>query len=203
MYYENLENLPFRASMRRSVKGGHCWHDSYGSKIREFYIWLYAFLRSNIGKSFNDAYSILCKKYPNNIGWLNPKEQFKRRFEDSKYRRSRYYVDENGVIRYRRLRPPRKISILVPTAKARSTYRFKRCPNFIRNVLWILPYERRIIAKVTGRITFDEYIKIRNSYYWEETKPFLEEMNDSEYEIAWKGCRRYCQLRAEKKLQRT
>lgn len=198
MHYEDLENLPFRASMRRSTKTGY-WHDTYGSKIREFYVWLYAFLRSSIGKSFNDAYSALCKKYPNNIGWLSPKDQFKWRFDDGPgYRRYGYYVDEDGMIRYKRLRQPRKISITVPTAKARSTYRFKSHHGFIGDILWILPYSRRTIVEVTGRITFDEYIQIRNSSYWGKAKLFLEEMDDSEYEIAWKGCRRYSQLRAEK-----
>ncbi len=127
MIYEQFEDLPFRGSMARTSK--HERNDNYGSKLSHFFRWLHRFAHSSVGKSFDMAYHYVCKRYPNNIGYISPKDEFK--LEVNYYGdpwKSRWYrelyVDAEGVIRDNKPEP-RDRFLKVPVLEKKFYYKLK------------------------------------------------------------------------------
>ena len=103
----DLEELPKKLSMRNSAKYGNCnwkpyvYHNS--RKLKMLYNRIDHFLKSSIGKKFDDVYSEFRQKFPEHFAHINLVENFKssfREYQDHYVSRenSSYYVDENGLI---------------------------------------------------------------------------------------------------------
>lgn len=192
MLYKNIEDYPFRASMRRSTKDGYYWHYNYGSKLNAFFTWLDNFLESCVGKPLNYAYSALCKRYPNYLGRINPRKMFRRYIEYD------YLVDDDGIIRKKdRYRRERRC-IKVPVKKVKTLYKFNWWSSLNHKYLYnvLSAKEIRVILK-TGNLSSIQYTRILESPYWEKLKDNIDVTETYEYETYLKGTRQYSKLRAE------
>lgn len=104
----DLEELPKKLSMRNSAKYGNCnwkpWVYRYRcSKLRMMYHRIDKFIKSRIGKSYDEVYSEFRKKFPEYFAGVNLVENFKSSFREYQdhyvsWENSSYYVDENGLI---------------------------------------------------------------------------------------------------------
>lgn len=103
----DLEELPNKLSMRNSAKYGNCnwkpyvYHNS--RKLKMIYHKIDHFLKSSIGKKFDDIYSEFRQKFPERFAHINLVENFKSSFREYQdhyvsWENSSYYVDENGLI---------------------------------------------------------------------------------------------------------
>ena len=103
----DLEELPKKLSMRNSAKYGNCnwkpyvYHSS--RKLKMIYHKIDHFLKSGIGKKFDDVYSEFRQKFPERFAHINLIENFKSSFREYQdhyinCENSSYYVDENGLI---------------------------------------------------------------------------------------------------------
>lgn len=197
--YSELEELPFRGSMKRTRKHRCMWgKDGYGSKISHFFRWLDGFLRSSVGRPVNDIYSDLCHKYPNTVGWIDPREQFKDKVYEN-WRGSKYYVDDEGILRAKTHKRKNPRCIKRPISSAIKEYRF--C-SWKVNSPWYLLYvlhNRRAyeVVRDTGIMTPQQYLKLKHSQYWNQLKNAVDAVYDVKYEIIPKGTRLYSRLRAE------
>lgn len=105
----DLEELPMRLSMRNSAKFGNCnwkpyvYHHGHNGKLNMWYYKITKFIKSRIGKSYNEVYSEFKKKFPEYYGSINLVDVFKKHFVEYRdrncnWRDYSYYIDENGVI---------------------------------------------------------------------------------------------------------
>ena len=103
----DLEELPKKLSMRNSAKYGNCnwkpyvYHNS--RKLKMVYHKIDHFLKSSIGKKFDDVYSEFRQKFPERCAHVDLVENFKSSFREYQdhyisWENSSYYVDENGLI---------------------------------------------------------------------------------------------------------
>lgn len=103
----DLEELPQKLSMRNSAKYGNCnwkpyvYHNS--RRLKKLYHRIDHFLKSSIGKKFDDVYSEFKHKFPERFAHINLVENFKSSFREYQdhyvsWENSSYYVDENGLI---------------------------------------------------------------------------------------------------------
>lgn len=105
---DDLEELPKKLSMRNSAKYGNCnWRPSIYrdscSKLKMMYYKINKFIKSRIGKSYNEVYSEFRNKFPEYFAGINLIDDFKNHFEKYQYRHynwkdHNYYVDDNGLI---------------------------------------------------------------------------------------------------------
>jgi hypothetical protein len=104
----DLEELPKKLSMRNSAKYGNCnrrpsiCHDSC-DKLKMMYHRINKFIKSRVGKSYDEVYSEFRNKFPEYFAGVNLVDDFKNHFEkyqDCHYnwRDHNYYVDDNGLI---------------------------------------------------------------------------------------------------------
>ena len=104
----DLEELPKKLSMRNSAKYGNCnwrpfiYRDSC-SKLKMMYHRISKFIKSRIGKSYNEVYSEFRNKFPEYFAGVNLVDDFKKHFEKYQYlhynyKDHNYYVDDNGLI---------------------------------------------------------------------------------------------------------
>lgn len=104
----DLEELPKKLSMRNSAKYGNCnWRPSIYrdscSKLKIMYRRISKFIKSRIGKSYDEVYSEFRNKFPEYFAGINLVDDFKNHFEKYQYRHynwkdHNYYVDDNGLI---------------------------------------------------------------------------------------------------------
>lgn len=104
----DLEELPQKLSMRNSAKYGNCnWKPfvyRYSSrKLKMMYHRINKFIKSRIGKSYDEVYSEFRNKFPEYFCGVNLVDDFKNHFEKYQYRHynwkdHNYYVDNNGLI---------------------------------------------------------------------------------------------------------
>ena len=104
----DLEELPMKLSMRNSAKYGNCnWKPfvyRYSScKLKMMYHRINKFIKSRIGKSYDEVYSEFRNKFPEYFCGVNLVDDFKNHFEKYQYRHYNwkdhsYYVDDNGLI---------------------------------------------------------------------------------------------------------
>lgn len=208
MLYKNIEDCPFRASMRRSNKDGYIsrYYSDYGSNLSEFFTWLRNFLKYCVGKPFNEMYSILCKKYPHQIGRINPKREFKFWLNiGDKYRLSPrdYYVDDDGIIR-RNERHHEKASIKIPNRGATLSYRLTGYIGYtkILQLSSVLTPKELHDIWYTHKMSIRQYIRIRHSSAWNEIGSMIEPVCEISYVVIPKGTRLYSKLRAEERASK-
>lgn len=134
--YEDLETLPFRGSMGRTSK--HWRNYDYGSHLSEFFRWLQCFVRSSVGRKFDDVYYYLCKKYPGNIGRISPRDEFKCWVGKESDRWVSYYVDDEGIIREKesRWKQPKKNFVKIATSEERFYYALNTTDPRIRYAIY-------------------------------------------------------------------
>lgn len=104
----DLEELPKKLSMRNSAKYGNCnWRPSIYrdscSKLKMMYHRISKFIKSRIGKSYDEVYSEFRNKFPEYFAGVNLVDDFKKHFEKYQYlhynwKDHNYYVDDNGLI---------------------------------------------------------------------------------------------------------
>ena len=100
---EKAETLPYRLSIRKS-SDYDSW-DSYHVNGRGFYTWLQRFLEKHTDKPFDKVFSLLKERLKKKR--VNPEDSeelihyfLDEVLYDQKYHWYRYYVDDNGIIRY-------------------------------------------------------------------------------------------------------
>ena len=100
---EKAETLPYRLSIRKS-SDYDSW-DRYHVNGRDYYTWLQRFLEKHTDKPFAKVFSLLKERLKKKM--VNPEdsEGLIHYFLDEvlysqKYHWYRYYVDDNGIIRY-------------------------------------------------------------------------------------------------------
>lgn len=104
----DLEELPKKLSMRNSAKCGNCnwkpfiYRDSC-SKLKMMYHRINKFIKSHVGKSYDEVYSKFRNKFPEYFAGVSLIDDFKNHFEKYQYRHynwkdHNYYVDDNGLI---------------------------------------------------------------------------------------------------------
>lgn len=104
----DLEELPKKLSMRNSAKYGNCnwkpfiYRDSC-SKLKMMYHRINKFIKSRIGKSYDEVYSEFRNKFPEYFAGINLIDDFKNHFEKHQdrycnWKDHNYYVDDNGLI---------------------------------------------------------------------------------------------------------
>lgn len=114
-----FDDIQLELPKRIGIRKNRVWLDHSVSKVRQMYHYLYRFIPSMVGKSFDNAYSTFCKKYPDWMGgWTNPKREFKRFLgiiePDSYYsRHNKYYVDDEGIIRKKDIPKKERKKILI------------------------------------------------------------------------------------------
>lgn len=130
------DNFPKKLSMRKSAKWGNCnWtpyiyrSPYYSSKWESLSIRILKFIKSHVGKDFNDTYAEFKKKFPTYFGSINLSECFKGRFREYQNREMNwenwsFYVDEEGIIRNGYVRKPKKKEIKVNILKKDVKYGF-------------------------------------------------------------------------------
>lgn len=104
----DLEELPNKLSMRNSAKYGNCnWKPfvyRYScSKLKMMYHRISKFIKSRVGKNYDEVYSEFRNKFPEYFAGVNLVDDFKNHFEKYQYRHynwkdHNYYVDDNGLI---------------------------------------------------------------------------------------------------------
>lgn len=104
----DLEELPKKLSMRNSAKYGNCnWRPfidrNSWSKLKIIYHRINKFIKSRIGKSYDEVYSEFRNKFPEYFAGVNLVDDFKNHFEKYQHRHynwrdHNYYVDNNGLI---------------------------------------------------------------------------------------------------------
>lgn len=212
MIYEQFEDLPFRGSMARTSK--HERNDNYGSKLSHFFRWLHRFAHSSVGKSFDMAYHYVCKKYPNNIGYISPKDEFK--LEVNYYGdpwKSRWYrglyVDAEGVIRDNKPEP-RDRFLKVPVSEKKFYYKLKpmTLANEQRLYQWLAINFGRgpaVSVFVTGIIPSSIARYIFGTDHWrlqytrnlDEVKSLFEKVDLTEYKVYERGTKAFKRYYAE------
>ena len=103
------------------------WDCDHGTeKANKFYKYMNNWVPTLVGKPFDEAYKKLIKTWPERIGRINTREQFKKYLnmddcEEQKPRRKTkyawrggYYVDENGIIRHPGWMKEERKSIIIP-----------------------------------------------------------------------------------------
>lgn len=108
-YYVEITR-PNRLSMRKQEsKNGKISYEypiGSGSKQNHIYQYIPKLLNKNIGKSFSKVFSQFCKDYPEFIGCLNTREEFKNHFieyESYGFRGVKYnefFIDKQGRIQH-------------------------------------------------------------------------------------------------------
>ncbi len=111
---------------------------NYGSHISEFFRWLHCFVRSSVGRKFDDVYHYLCKKYPSNIGRISPRDEFKCWVGKRTDRWASYYVDDEGIIREKgpRWSQPKKKFVKIATSEERFYYALSTADPKIRYAIY-------------------------------------------------------------------
>ena len=103
----DLEELPKKLSMRNSAKYGNCNWKPYvhhnSRKLKMLYHKIDHFLKSSIGKKFDNVYSEFRQKFPEYFAGVNLVENFKNHFIEYQERHYKgedysYYIDNNGLI---------------------------------------------------------------------------------------------------------
>lgn len=104
----DLEELPRKLSMRNSAKYGNCnwkpWVYRYScTKLRIMYHRISKFIKSRVGKSYDEVYSEFRNKFPEYFAGVNLIDDFKNHFDKYQDRHynwkdHNYYVDDNGLI---------------------------------------------------------------------------------------------------------
>ena len=119
----DLEELPNKLSMRNSAKYGNCnWKPfvyRYASrKLKLMYHRINKFIKSRIGKSYDEVYSEFRNKFPEYFAGVNLIDDFKNHFEKYQDRHynwkdHNYYVDDNGLIQdgYNKPTKPKTVKI--------------------------------------------------------------------------------------------
>ena len=110
MNYDNEDYSPNRLSMRKreNKRGEILFEYPYGSNVKLHHIYQYIpkLLEKSIGKSFSKVFSKFCEKYPENIGGLNTREEFKSHFtEYNSYgfrgqKQGDFFIDKQGRIQH-------------------------------------------------------------------------------------------------------
>lgn len=180
--------------MRRSNKDGYISHYGDGRKLQDFFRWLKSFLKSCIGKSFDEAYSKVCRKYPNNIGDVSPRERFK------EWIRWDYIIDDEGIIRegVRHKRP--KKAVKIPIRKIGETYKFYRWRLLYSYAFYkVFGYRQGSEIQRTGKLSRDQYMRAIHSHYWDMLSDCIEVEEQYEYIVYPKGTKEYFKLRGESK----
>lgn len=205
MTYEQFENLPFRGSMARTSK--HERNCSYGSKVSSFFGWVHRFAQKNVGKSFDMAYHYVCKKFPNNYGYISPKEEFKVEvnYHEDPWR-SRWkslHVDADRIIRMDKPEP-RDRSLKVPVSEKNFCYKLKPMSLAEENklYLWLASNFGRnsaISVFVTGIIPHPIAEYILGTNYWSlryadsasEIRHLFEQVDLTEYKMYKRGTKAF------------
>lgn len=104
----DLEELPKKLSMRNSAKYGNCnWkpfiYRNSCNKLKMMYHRINKFIKSRVGKSYDEVYSEFRNKFPEYFAGVNIVDDFKNHFEKYQNRHynlkdHNYYVDDNGLI---------------------------------------------------------------------------------------------------------
>lgn len=129
----DLEELPMRLSMRNSAKYGNCnwkpyvYHSS--RKLKMIYHRIDHFLKSSIGKKFDDVYSEFRQKFPERFAHVDLVENFKSSFREyqdhhTNWEHSSYYVDKNGLIQNDYVRPKKNKVVRINKQYKETKYSF-------------------------------------------------------------------------------
>lgn len=212
MIYEQFEDLPFRGSMARTSK--HERNYNYGSKLSHFFRWLHRFAHSSVGKSFDMAYHYVCKKYPNNIGYISPKDEFKSEvnYYDDPWKNRwcrELYVDAEGVICDNKPEP-RDRFLKVPVSEKKFYYKLKpmTLANEQRLYQWLAINFGRgpaVSVFVTGIIPPSIARYIFGTDHWrlqytrnlDEVKSLFEKVDLTEYRVYERGTKAFKRYYAE------
>lgn len=136
---EHMREMPPYNSWER----GRYWHGYADGKGRYKHMssWRYirVYLRSRIGKSFDNSFAVFCKRLP--ITW---QKDFLDEFQESKnnWRRKHYgfyFVDEKGLIQYKPALHEKRIYTFY-SADHKIGYRDKRTKNPVATDRWGSPY---------------------------------------------------------------
>lgn len=206
--YEDFEALPFRGSMGRTSK---YWRNyDYGSHLSEFFRWLRCFVRSSVGRKFDDVYHYLCKKYPGNIGRISPRDEFKRWVGKSRW--ASYYVDDEGIIREKepRWRQPKKNFVKIATSEERFYYALNTTDHRIRYAIYVQIAERyskgeALSMLVTGclspavSMSLSKLVFDRLSCPWalRNCVEYMYKVDLTEYKILYRGTKEFARHFAE------
>lgn len=201
----NLEELPKKLSMRNSAKYGNCnwrpfiYRDSC-SKLKMMYHRINKFIKSRIGKSYDEVYSEFRNKFPEYFAGVNLVDDFKKHFEKYQYlhynwKDHNYYVDDNGLIQdgYNKPIKPKtaKINIrskVIEYSFSDEVFKNKRLLNIVMTYLPGNYYNYLIPG-----ITFSEKVYNSIKYYLthENVKKALTPLYSNKWFITNKG-QYYC-----------
>lgn len=109
LHEDNKSPKHLSMRMRLTKKDGrvgrydYVYPDSSWTRQKQMLRYIPKMLEKNIGKSFNDVFSMFCKKYPEYVGDLNSREEFRKFFvEYAKFNywraKASFYIDDQGRI---------------------------------------------------------------------------------------------------------
>lgn len=169
--HKSYEDYPMRLSMRRSAKWKNCnwvpgiWRHS--SKLHMMYVKIDKFLKSRVGKKYDDVYSEFRRKFPAYYGGRDLVELFKESFMEhqnhhwnGKY--SSFYVD-NGIIKDGYVKNKRNKEVKINIQKNESTYIFNK----------------ETLKDKRVRCIVDFYLPHKYKYYLHCDIPFSEKVRQS------------------------
>lgn len=131
-----FEDLPKKLSMRSSAKWGNCnwtpyiYSNPYRSdKWRALSNKLLKFIKTHVGKSYNDTFAEFKKKFPAYFGTINLAECFRDRFKEYQNRNMNwenwsFYIDNNGLIQNGYVREPKNKEVKINVKNKGVLYSF-------------------------------------------------------------------------------
>ena len=164
---EKAETLPYRLSIRKS-SDYDSW-DSYHVCGRGYYTWFQRFLEKHTDEPFGKVFSLLKERLKKKRANPEDSDGLIRYFLDEvlysqKYHWYRYYVDDNGIIRYIP-RDRKNRDKILKFGEPVIRYFFKEdCKNFIPVLIALYGYEWTYRALEQG-ISLNEYCS-KNNYPW-------------------------------------
>lgn len=196
-----FEDLPKKLSMRSSAKWGNCnwtpyiYSNPYRSdKWRALSNKLVKFIKTHVGKSYNDTFAEFKKKFPAYFGTINLAECFRDRFKEYQNRNMNwenwsFYIDNNGLIQNGYVREPKNKEVKINIVHKDPLYSFTDVVFKDRRILNLIAYyiPNKYLQYLEPNVKFNKSTYYDIKYYLFKTDQFTLDLTELHSKKWWRS----------------